>query len=234
MTQLSAIAEREKFLIAYPDGLLRGWNALNGEKDPRDDLAFIARLIEDISQRYSVDPGRVYAVGASNGAMMTYRLACEMPEIFAAMAVVMGAPMPEELAAECIADQPMPLLMIHGTEDAVLPYEGGEVEAGEEMIFSLLGVEESFDLWRVRNGCMGMVEQDVIAPPTSLSKTSVERWTATGCAEGAEVVLYRVIGGGHTWPGGRMRARGYLLGATSHRIDASEVVWDFFEGHENK
>ncbi len=234
MTGFNVVAEREGFIVVYPNGLLRGWNATGGDNDFRDDVAFIGQLVDALSARYDIDPGRIYAVGASNGAMMAYRLAHDLPGRFAAIATVMGATMPLELAENYLDGPPMPVLLIHGTEDRILPYEGGIVPAGPDVTLGLLGVEDTFDLWRERNGCPGEVEQTVIAPPRLASPTWVERWTATGCAEGTEVVLYRVEGGGHTWPGGRAVAARVAVGRISRRMDATEVVWAFFARHARR
>ena len=222
VSRFNAIADREGFIAAYPDGLQRSWNALDREGDARDDVAFIAALVDDAIARHGADPQRVYLAGASNGAMMVYRMLGEMGERFAGAAVVMGAGMPEQIADGYAPSRPVPLVMIHGTLDAVLPYEGGRVFAGPGQTLDLLGVEESFDLWRAWNGCAGSVEIET-AP-------GVERWSAAQCAADADVVLYRVIGGGHTWPGGRRLAPRFIVGRTSDQLDASEVVWAFLAG----
>jgi polyhydroxybutyrate depolymerase len=234
MTGFNALADREGFLVAYPDGLSRSWNYDANAADPRDDVAFIGHMLDDISTRYEIDGTRVFAAGASNGAMMTYRLTCAMPERFAAVGVVMGATIPLALVDDCMSGPPVPVAMIHGTKDRILPYAGGDVFAGPGMVLGLLGVEESFHLWRARNGCTGDIEQTVIAPPGEAEATSVEQWTATGCTNDADVVLYRVVGGGHAWPGGRWIAPRILIGRTTSRLDASEVLWEFFTSHTMK
>ncbi len=228
MTGLDSVADAEGFAVAYPDGLKRRWNALPGAPGP-DDVTFLRTLVNELVATRSVDASRVYLVGASSGAMMTYRLLCETQEVFAAGAVVMGGPMPVEIANACDAPGAVPLLLIHGTSDSIVPWEGGVVNAGPGRTLNLLSVDESVAFWRGRNGCDGEGVSETLQDedPNDQTVTTVTRDDA--CQSGAPVVLYRVEGGGHTWPGSPDAYPALLVGPTARDFSASQAVWDFFE-----
>ena len=116
-----AAADKGGFVVVYPDGVNRTWNAGPGccgvaARDNVDDVAFITRLVDEIP---SIDKKRVYATGISNGAMLAYRLACEK-DIFAAIGPVAGT-----MISDCPAPKPLSIIHIHGESDPTIPYEGG-------------------------------------------------------------------------------------------------------------
>jgi polyhydroxybutyrate depolymerase len=138
-SRLSALADREGFVVVYPDGIDRSWHDRR-EQGPAaeahvDDVAFISSLIDTMVREESVDPKRVYVAGISNGAMMTFRLACELSEKIAAVGAVIGA-LPENGAQDCKPSHPMPLVMFSGTEDPLVPYAGGEVKGHRGRVLS--------------------------------------------------------------------------------------------------
>ncbi len=236
MTGFDAIAEREGFIAAYPNGLTRRWTADPGEtRAPgpfraADDVGFIEALLDDLQARYPVDPDRVYVTGASNGAMMTYRLACEMPERFAAAAAVM-APMTRTLAEYCAPEVQMPFLIMMGTEDQAFPFEGG-APGGPGGGSEVLSAPETAAFWAARNECPGVSERHEFPEIAPDDGTRVSAETYAGCAGGGETVLYIIEGGGHTWPGQPSQPLlEFLVGPISREIDASEVIWEFFAAH---
>ncbi len=130
LTGLSRLADRRGFLVAYPDGVGRSWN--DGREDPDvpaqrqrvDDVAFLTALLDDLTRRYRVDSARVYATGISNGGFMSQRLACEASTRIAAVAPVV-ATLGVELAARCRPARPVPVLMVNGADDPLVPFQGG-------------------------------------------------------------------------------------------------------------
>jgi polyhydroxybutyrate depolymerase len=109
---LNALADAEGFLVAYPDGMDKHWNdgrplsSRRAYTENIDDVGFLKALVDRIAQDYAVDPGRIYAMGISNGGMMSYRLACEAPGTFSAIAAVVSS-MSVELFASCAPAQPI-------------------------------------------------------------------------------------------------------------------------------
>jgi polyhydroxybutyrate depolymerase len=156
--------------------------------------------------RYPVDPKRIYATGFSNGGGMVNRLGCDLADRFAAIAPVSGAFL---LSEDCRPSRPIPVMAFHGTGDRIVPYDGsGKV---------LPPIPAWAAGWALRNGCR--------QPSTAFLDDGVvrgEHWS--DCEQGADVFLYTIAAGGHTWPG-----RISLPGQSS--IDASATMWGFFQTH---
>jgi polyhydroxybutyrate depolymerase len=230
LTGFDALAEREGFIVAYPDGLSRRWN-IGHFPDEADDVGFVTALVDHLLAHYAVDSGAVYLTGASNGAGMTYRLMCEAGDRFAAAAVVMGGPMLAGVAAGCEAAVPMPLMIIHGTDDRFLPWEGGEIQVIPGRAFTLLSVEESLAFWRARNDCSDSAQTTPVDDVEPNDGTTTTRLAYEDCGSGAVTILYRVEGGGHTWPGRPDSYPEFIVGRTARDFSASEVIWEFFTRH---
>ena len=226
ITGMDALADQEGWWVVYPQGSgwmdwpPRSWNAgtcCGYARNARvDDVAFIRALIEALERAHPIDPARIYAAGLSNGGMMAHRLACELSDRLAAVAVVAGA----LTVPACAPAHPVPVLMIHGTADRYVPYEGGRG------VLEPTGrldppVETVSRFWVSQNGCTG-------AP--SVQRTGrVTRADYPGCAERAHVVLYTIDGGGHAWPGGR---RGWRFGAPpAPEVSATRWIHEFFVQH---
>ena len=220
---LNEKADRCGFIVVYPNGGLLAFNAggVAARRGP-DDVAFINRMLDELSAHVCVDQCRVYATGLSNGGMMCYRLACELSHRFAAIASVSG-PM---AILDCCPCHPVSVLHFHGTCDRELPYNGPR--KGEKSLIQYHPVTETIAIWAARNGCTAepMIEQ---MPDRCPDCTTVTRTTyGPGCC-GAEVVLYTINGGGHTWPGREPPAR--FMGLSTKDIVANDIMWEFFLQH---
>jgi polyhydroxybutyrate depolymerase len=223
---LSMKADQAGFIAVYPNGTGLGgtlltWNAgmfpggLNTTR--ADDVAFLGKVLDDLATVVCVDDKRVYAAGISNGGMMAYRLAVEMPGRFAAIASVAGVTCLEKPEPK----SPIPILHIHGTKDILVPFEGTKEGGGP---FRFPAIEESLKLWCKLNGCSESPEATVLEAKHDKLKV-IRKDYCTG-KEKAPVILYVVEGGGHTWPGIDRHAR--FLGDNTHNIDANDLLWDFF------
>jgi polyhydroxybutyrate depolymerase len=179
-------------------------------------------VLDEIGTHHWVDQSRVYSMGISNGAMMSGRLACDRPDRFAAVGVVAGTG-PAELADLCVGKGPVSIVAFHGTEDPLIDYNGDPTLHPE--LGRRLSVDRFADYWTTRNNCTG--EPFVDQPTTTISRRS---WTG----ERADVVLYRVDGGGHTWPGGRQYLPEFIIGSTDGSMDATTVMWEFFKQHPRR
>ncbi len=224
LTGFSEVADRHGFIVVYPDGVGKSWNAMHGagpaQEKGVDDVGFLEALIDGLQAEYAIDPKRVYAAGMSNGGFFAYRLGCELSERLAAIAAVAGAMAPE-LAEVCSPEEPVAVLDIHGTEDRIVPYEGGETKGGGE----LLSTEDTVDVWRLHNGCA--MRSDV-----TLEKGDVVCRAFRDCR--APVEQCTVEGAGHTWPGGDQYLPRLLVGTTNRDVDASELIWEFFEDNPKR
>jgi len=219
-TGFSRIADREGFVVVYPQGLRGRWNDGRGfATATHDDVGFVRALLDTLGRELGVDSKRVYATGISNGAMFAYRLACDLPGTFAAVAPVAGA-LPAELVPGCAHAAPLSVLAFQGTADPLMPYLGGG--AGQRRVLS---AERSLGFWATLAGCTGTpVTTD--EPDRVADGTRVRHTTWLGCREGWSVELYTIEGGGHTWPGGPEAGR--RVGRVTREIDATATIWGFF------
>jgi len=222
-TGFSRLAEREGFVVAYPQGLNGRWNDGRGYAATHDDVGFVRALLDTLGRELAIDPRRVYATGISNGAMFAYRLACDLPGTFAAVAPVAGA-MPADLAPACAHTQPVSVLAFQGTADPLMPYFGGGVARRRGRVLS---AERSIAFWATTSGCAAPVTTD--EPDRVTDGTRVRRTAYGTCREGRSVELYTIEGGGHTWPGGP--PVGGSVGRVTREIDATPVIWAFFAEH---
>lgn len=226
MTDFNELSDRHGFLVVYPNGagrlgdMVLTWNGGEccgyAQENNVDDVGFVRALLTDLSSSVRVDAQRVYATGMSNGAIMSYRLACELSDVFAAVAPVAGTQ-----NVECHPEHPVSIIHFHGTADAHLPYEGG---VGEE---SLTGVDynsvmDSVLFWADFNAC---ADSPVIVEDENISHLAYE-----DCENDTSVQLYTIQGGLHAWPGSD--GPGWPGGdMPTSEIDATGVIWDFFAAH---
>ena len=206
-TNMRHTAHTNKFIVVYPQGsLLDGsphWNpsvASADNKSDVDDLGFVEAMIAQLAVDYSVDTDRVYAVGYSNGGMMSYGLAAHKSNRIAAIGSVSGA----MLDSGELPSHPMPVMKIHGTSDGTIPYTGGEYYNS---------VTSTLDYWVNFNN----TNTNPIVSSTTDNGVTIERYQYTGGDAGVAVEHYKVIGGGHVW------FDFSVAGQTSN-----DLIWDFF------
>lgn len=210
------VADREGFIVVYPSGIAsrgpRVWHQDSG------DVAFISQLIDKLAASYNIDRSRIYANGMSNGGGMTFTLSCRLSDRIAAVGMVGPA-----LIApwkSCGDRKAVPVIAFHGTADPMAPYNGG---TSWVVANPLPAVPAWIANWAKRNRCD-------TKPIDSRVAADVTRRDYAHCADGSAVVLYTIIGGGHTWPGGEPMPE-YFTGPTSRSIDASSQMWKFFRAH---
>ncbi|HJL14451.1 MAG TPA: PHB depolymerase family esterase [Sandaracinaceae bacterium LLY-WYZ-13_1] len=219
LTRMGEEADARGFVVAYPQGVAVSWNAGDccgtAWADAVDDVGFVEALIDELSEAYCIDPRRIFATGMSNGGFFSHRLACELSERIAAIAPVAGV-----LGVEpesCAPPRPVPVWQFHGTEDGLVPYEGGTPvvpELGAGLVFR--SVDETMAHWAARDGC-----ESTTTPFYENGDVTCVGWD--GCE--APVRLCTVDGGGHTWPGGLPVP---FLGRTTRDVDATDAMLDFF------
>jgi polyhydroxybutyrate depolymerase len=199
-----------------------------------DDVGFLRTLVGWAGNRWSIDEDRVYATGASNGGMMSFRLAMEASNLVAAVApVIANMPEPSECRGPTRA---VPVLIMNGTEDPLMPWGGGCVAGSSCARGTVRSTDASVALWvgvnRTRSGPSCRDLPDTV--PSDGSTVTVCAWS--GGTAGSEVVLYRIDGGGHTVPGPDPLPLWYrlIVGAKNRDISAAVEIWAFFEGHRRR
>jgi len=231
-TGFSAVADRNGFVVVYPEALDH-WNDGRAETSKfGDDTAFVSALINDLVQRDGVDRSRVYATGASNGGMLTLRLACERSKEIAAFAAV-AASFPVGYPARCKPSGPVPILLMHGTEDALIRWRGGTIPSGRlgGVGGSVVPVPDTLEFWLTHNQCSG-IPNTTNLPDVANDGTTVSVLNYPECPPGGYVRYVKINGGGHTWPGGRAAPIGNLAGRVSRDIDAGQLIWEFFRDYK--
>lgn len=241
-TELGPFGDEKGFVTLTPHGTgaVPMWQSAVGSAD----MAFVGDMLDEVEAALCVDTARVFATGLSNGAMMTSAVSCDLDERFAAVAPVAGV----MAISDCEPGRAVPVVSFHGTEDPFLDYEGGFGpavaslpqpdgsgtigEAAEDptneppgLDDTSLSVPEVMAAWAERNGCADAEpDEEAVADDVTL--------LTFDCPAGTEVELYRVEGGGHTWPGrSGLSGAEDLVGTTTESIDADAIMWEFFEAH---
>jgi len=216
-TQFNALAAVERFVIAYPAGINNAWNTNTGLPggSTADDVGFLSLLVDCMQVQYGISRRNVFSCGFSAGGYMSYRLACERPERFRAVASVSGT-MTSAMLNACFPSLPVSVMHIHGTADAVVAYNGG---------FGGVSVQNCLDLWKNRNGCGNATTTNL--PDLANDGSSVSLLNYGFCSSTKKLVHYRVNSGGHTWPGAPTN---FGLGNLNRDIQANQLIWDFFNG----
>lgn len=216
-----SIADTENFLIVHPEGLTdaMGSTHFNAQwQSSVDDIGFTAALIDELIANYNIDATRVYSTGMSNGGFMSYTLACELSDKFAAVASVTGSMTIDQVTNTCNPATPRPAMQIHGTADAVVPYDGNTWMAK---------IEDVVNLWVSKNEC----DTDPIVTPVddvnTLDGSTAEHSIYKNGTNGAEIEFYKITGGGHTWPG-----TAFVFPGTNLDFDAAEKIWEFFAQYD--
>lgn len=233
LTGFDDVADKRGFAVVYPDGLNKMWNYWEGglpagklkRERGADDIGFLTTLIDELVRDGIADKRRIYATGISNGAYMSNRLAIDSADRIAAIAPVSGT-MIKFMAERMKAPQPMPVLYIHGTQDKVVGFDGTDFITKRA---SSLSADELVRWWAKRNGC-DMEPKVESLPDKADDDITVKRHTFADKTGRAPVVFYELIGGGHTWPGGKLQPEA-LLGKTCRDFNASETIWEFFARH---
>lgn len=217
------IADTAGFIVVHPEGTVQPgstntqfWN-VGFFPSNVDDVAFLEALIDTISAEYNINPRRIYSTGMSNGGFMSYHLACQSDR-FAAIASVTGS-MTTTTASSCNPSRPIPVMEIHGTEDATVPYAGNS---------GFLPIDSVVNYWVQFNNCptpANLINVPDVAPTDG---ATAEHYVYAAGDGGATVELYKIINGAHTWPGAPL-----TIDVTCMDISASKEIWRFFSQFEH-
>jgi polyhydroxybutyrate depolymerase len=258
---IRALADRERFAVVAPDGAIPfspapgysgyTWNipgvplvgtATYPPAGTRDDVQFLAHVIDAVSDLACIDSARVYATGVSGGGRMASQLACDLPDRIAAIAPISGVRFPKAsdnppTTVQCAPGRAVPVIAIHGVWDPVNPFaatpppEAATLPAainppvpGSSWSFS---AEEAVQRWAANNRCKGQ-------PRVRAETPNIDVVSYRGCHAGADVVLYEVKNGGHASPGHGNPALDSLLNPTNTEVDGTVVAWEFLRSYRLK
>ncbi len=218
-------ANKEGFIVVFPNGYsklksgkLATWNAgkcCGAARDANiDDVGFIRKLVERVTSQANIDRRRIYATGMSNGGLMSYRLACEMPEVFSAIAPVAGT----DNTVNCKPSRPVSVLHIHAKNDAHVLFNGGSgMDARKQAVTDFTSVPDTIAKWKAINACPAV-------PQRVLEKDGAYCELYAPCRDATQVELCVTETGGHSWPGASKTRNE----PASQAISANDVMWDFF------
>ena len=226
ISRWNELADQHGFAVVYPEGSGAFLGGLGpgpqiwpmGPRSLGRDVRFIADLIDKLEADYNIDSNRIYADGMSIGGGMAFALSCRLPDRIAAVGAVAAAQLLDwDL---CRDSRPVPTVAFHGTADKFALYQGGSSPIAP-------GMFPNIRPWTAhvaqRNQCKG-------DPSDIRISRSVRRLAYTDCAKNADLTLYTIEGGGHTWPGGKHLAE-WIAGHTTDDVNATNVMWEFFVQH---
>lgn len=219
-TAMNEVADTAGFIVVYPDGIGAAWNSFGASfpgSSTADDVGFINVMLDQINYDYNIDLAKIYATGMSNGGFMSHYLACELSDRFAAIAGVTGLLSPVYQTG-CNPAHAMPVMQIHGTSDSTVAYANGNFG----------GVQNTIDFWTGFNNCNTTATIDTLQDINTTDSTIIISYSYTGCDSSVSVLLYKVVDGGHTWPGAALVFNPADYGYTNLDVNASAEVWNFF------
>ena len=226
------LADRDGFFVVYPQGIDKAWNDGRPDKISGahrkgvDDVGFFRALIAHLIAAYPIDSERIFATGISNGGLMSFRLGCSLPDKIRAIAPV-TAQIPSAIEPDCRAESGVGLAVFNGTEDPLVPYNGGQISVLRRQRGEVLSTDETIRIWRQKNRCSPQAKISRL-PNIAADDTRVTKVEYDQCETGSSVVLYRIEGGGHTWPDGRQYLPVSWIGRTSRDINGCDEIWEFF------
>jgi len=211
-SKMDVVANANHFMVVYPQGIGNAWMVgSSGIYQDNDlDVAFIAAVLDTLETLYNINTGRVFACGLSQGGFMSHRLACDLQDRFAAIASVAGA-IADSAMTYCDNARNVPVLLINGVDDPYVSYSWAE---------------EAVAFWTDHNGCSLSPALTDLPDNNTGDGSTVQHLVYNGCGNEAAVEMFRITGGGHTWPSPFINLSGY--GNTNYDISASQEIWKFF------
>ena len=234
--RFNELADKEDFILVYPQGVKKSWND-NNKRDTLgkarklniDDVGFLRKMIQKLENDYSVDSNNIFACGISNGGLMSQTLAAELPEKIKAIGMV-ASNFSKAQTDEMQSATPFSMIVIHGTEDPLFPYEEGVIQVFKKSRGRVLGVKKSIFFLAAINGndTIGIVRS--LPNPVLMDGCTTEQIVYPNPKNpNYKIELIKVIGGGHTWPGGTQYLPKKLVGRASKDFNACDALWEFFE-----
>jgi polyhydroxybutyrate depolymerase len=225
------LAGKENFIAVYPDGLDHVWNGgrkslPTEESGKSDDVAFVSAMIDELGSHYRIDPKRIYAAGESNGAIFCHTLAARLSERIAAIGSVSGN-VGEFIPEHFHPKSPVSVISFNGTDDHLMPFKG-YLNHGQ----GVLSTPDSVAFWVAVDGCATLPITTTDKPSPLDDGLTITRLFYAKDRSSCEVSAFIIEHGGHTWPGAHTDPTwAKTAGKTAMSINATELMWDFFEKH---
>jgi polyhydroxybutyrate depolymerase len=233
ITHFDRVAEQNHFLVIFPEAYQGNWNdgrlndGVASYRDGVDDIGFVDEILDDLTVKWKIDPRKIYATGYSNGGIFVQYLGAERSARFAAIAPVCG-PMALHSFQFFHPRDPVSVLEIHGTDDPVVPYTGGAIAYEKGRVLS---VEQCITAWVEHDGCERAPIRMPIAERDANDGCTPELFAWRRGRDKTAIELCRIIGGGHTWPGGNQFLSSFVLGNISRDFNGADLIWRFFHRH---
>ncbi|HEY3250468.1 MAG TPA: PHB depolymerase family esterase [Ignavibacteria bacterium] len=229
-------ADREFFIVIYPEGYNKNWSdGRIGDELPmmRDDVKFISILLDTLKANYNIDTSRIFATGISNGGFFSIYLAYKLSNKILAVAPVCAA-IPENLKNKFTLTNPVSMILINGTEDPLVKYDGGSVGFKGRDRGKSISTDETINIWVSQNGCNNTPLEEEMPDNDKKDKCKAVKYTYSGGTNGTEVILIKINGGGHAWPGRAQYLPKFIVGTVCKDFDGNDVVWDFFKRQKTR
>jgi polyhydroxybutyrate depolymerase len=227
VSQFNKLADQKGFIVVYPDAINQRWSIRKKKERNIDDVSFVKNLINHIEKVRNIDSRRIYASGFSRGGILTQALSCQLSDRIAAFASVAGS-LPSRLKPKCQPEMPVSMLMINGTNDQSVHYQGDKkTQKG-----SLVSIPEAIEFWRTHNQCPEYTANNVsFVAGNQSDRSKLKTYSYSGCSAGSEVVELAVVNGGHLWYGGSSTDKDVNDFNKDLGLDSTQTIWDFFERH---
>jgi len=230
--RFNELADTDGFIVVYPEGFEKSWNdgrdvkgVVTAWDEDIDDVGFIVDIIDRLDEDLDIDRTRIFTTGISNGGFMSSRLLCDRSDLFRGGAIV-TASLATSYVSNCQPSSPNSVLVMNGTDDPLVPYNGGQVVVFGQERGEVLSTDAYMQFLANLNGC-DTIPSITDLPDIEDDGTFVQIYDYDNCSS-SKLQLYRIEGGGHTWPGGIDFLGEGLVGLTSREFDACDVIWAFF------
>lgn len=232
-SEYDLVSDTAGFIAVFPQGAVPastgGYTWADGRGTPADtagidDVGFFSALIDHLHNDYEIINSKVYACGISNGGFMSQRLAVELNNRIAAVASV-GATIDSSQVSTYQPQSPVPVMLINGVDDPFVPFNGGQVKGGHGYAISSFDL---FNFWFQKNNCNGQIDSIQLPDVVTSDSSTITKYYSHYCDCNSQIVLYKVNGGGHTWPGVPTFLYEIIAGQTNEDIHASVEIWQFF------
>jgi len=233
---LNSLADKYDFIVVYPIGINKHWKDGRGEtyegksQENIDDVKFIETLISKLIKTHKVNAKKVYVTGVSNGGLMTLRLGCDLSQKLSAIAPVI-ANIPKRYIGQCKPKTTLPILLMNGTADPIVPYRGGEMKFFKKRMGEVVSTDRTIEFWRRHNHCHKIPTITHLPDVNKRDKSNVKVRLYKGCNHNATVKLYTIQGGGHTMPSKKGFNMPKIVGQKNRDIEGIQVIVDFLLKH---
>lgn len=232
--RFNQIADKEGFIVVYPDAIARNWNDgrtehLKPQNRGVDDVGFIVAIIDVLKAEYNIDEEKIFTTGMSNGGFMSTRLLCDRADLFRGGAIL-TASISVDYLPKCNPEKPVAVLVMNGTDDPLVPYDGGDIRLFKKSKSrgKIISNDDYIEFWKEKNGCVKQLPIENLPDNNEKDGTTVSVTTYISCNSRGALKFYKIEGGGHTWPGGKQYLGKRWIGNTSREINACDEIWDFF------